>query len=184
MKVIRKYFLSCLLFCAVNLFCISTFAQHGSIQIINIDSARYLKEILQQKMFKNKVVFIDIWGVHCIPCIEEFAYSDALKRSFKNQRVVFLYLSLDYGHKDDKHMWEKMIKQKKLDGFHAFISADLYMNIWNDIKERISKDKMYLLPHYLIMDSSGSIAVSDAARPSTGSELYGQITEALKKSVF
>jgi hypothetical protein len=75
-----------------------------------------------------------------------------------------------------------MIKQKKLSGFHGFLSADLYMNIWSDIKESIPKDEMYLIPHYLITDSSGKIIVPDAARPSTGSELYTQITEILKNS--
>lgn len=181
MKLTRKYLLLSLLVCTVNPCCISLFAQSEGIQVINIDSARSLKEVLQQKMFRDKLVYIDIWGVHCIPCIEEFDHSDTLKKIFRNQKLAFLYLSLDYGHKDDRDIWLEMIKQKKLDGFHGFLSSDLYMKIWSDLKGSIPKNEMYLIPHYLITDSSGKIVVPDAARPSTGMELYTQITEALRK---
>jgi thiol-disulfide isomerase/thioredoxin len=140
-----------------------------------------LDSILNLKEFSGKTVYIDIWGVHCIPCIEEFDFNESLRNRFKGEPVEFLYLSLDYGHKDDKNLWHKMIHDKNLVGYNVFISAKLYLNIWKSIQDSINKKYMYLIPHYIITDPKGKIAFADAARPSTHDSLYHQIEAVVRK---
>ena len=44
---------------------------------IIVDSTNFYKsidDILMEKEFQNKVVYVDIWGARCPPCIKEFAF--------------------------------------------------------------------------------------------------------------
>jgi thiol-disulfide isomerase/thioredoxin len=157
------------------------FSQSAKVNIINGYGVGSLDTVLMQKEFTGKVVYIDIWGVHCIPCIEEFAFNEPLKNRFSNKEVAFLYLSLDYDHKDDNELWRKMIQAKNLVGYNMFISAKFYMNIWNSIRDSVNKKDMYLIPHYIIADRTGKIAFADAARPSSQDILYNQIEAVLQK---
>lgn len=160
---------------------ISASSQSAKVKIINGYGISSLDTLLMQKEFTGKVVYIDIWGVHCIPCIEEFAFNEPLKNRFNGKEVAFLYLSLDYDHKDDNALWRKMIQAKSLVGYNVFISAKFYMNIWNSIRDSVNKKDMYLIPHYIIADRTGKIAFADAARPSSQDVLYNQIEAVLQK---
>lgn len=156
-------------------------SQSAKVKTIKGYGISSLDSVLMQKEFAGKVVYIDIWGVHCIPCIEEFAYNEPLKNRFNGKDVAFLYLSLDYDHKDDYDLWRKMIQAKNLIGYNMFISAKFYMNIWNSIRDSVNKKDMYLIPHYIIADRNGKIAFADAARPSSQDILYNQIEAVLQK---
>lgn len=156
-------------------------SQSAKVRTINGYGISSLDSVLMRKEFTGKVVYIDIWGVHCIPCIEEFAFNEPLKKQFSSKDVAFLYLSLDYDHKDDNDLWLKMIQTKNLIGYNMFISAKFYMNIWNSIRDSVNKKNMYLIPHYIIADRNGKIAFADAARPSSHDILYNQIEAVLQK---
>jgi len=58
------------------------------------------------------------------------------------------------------------------------ISASLYLQIWNIIKDSVKE--MYFIPHYIIVDKTGKIVYADAARPSTKDILSRQLQIALK----
>lgn len=166
---------------SITLFSNPVSSQSSKVKTINGYKISSLDSVLIQKEFAGKVVYIDIWGVHCIPCIEEFAFNEPLKNKFNSEDVVFLYLSLDYEHKDDYELWRKMIRTKNLIGYNMFISAKFYMNIWNSIRDSVDKKDMYLIPHYIIADRNGKIAFADAARPSSHDVLYNQIEAVLQK---
>lgn len=166
---------------SITFFSNSVSSQSSKVKTINGYGISSLDSLLMRKEFTGKVVYIDIWGVHCIPCIEEFAFNEPLKKQFNSKDVAFLYLSLDYDHKDDNDLWRKMIQAKNLVGYNMFISAKFYMNIWNSIRDSVDKKDMYLIPHYIIADRTGKIAFADAARPSSQDILYSQIEAVLQK---
>jgi thiol-disulfide isomerase/thioredoxin len=156
-----------------------SFKSDSNIHFIEDKNLKTFKQVIQLNQFKNKIVYIDLWGTRCIPCIEEFAFNDAVKEKFKNKPVEYLYLAVDYGHPDDHSRWKEMTQDKKLTGYNMLISASLYKEVWNIIKDSVKS--MYLIPHYIILDKKGKIVYADAARPSAKDNLYRQLQFALKK---
>lgn len=59
-------------------------------------------EILKLEMFQNKVVYVDIWGTRCPPCLKEFEFLPELKNRFEKESLVFLYLCSPYSMEWDK----------------------------------------------------------------------------------
>jgi thiol-disulfide isomerase/thioredoxin len=117
--------------------CLPKFSSKAEAQVRVLEDKGYstLKEVVNLSPFRNKVVYVDIWGTRCIPCIEEFEFNSALKTRFKNKNVEYLYLAVDYGHSDDKTRWSKMIEDKNLSGYNMFVSKKLYIAVWQWIKE-------------------------------------------------
>jgi thiol-disulfide isomerase/thioredoxin len=68
------------------------------------------------KPFKNKVVYLDVWGTWCGPCKDELKYLPALKSRFKDKDVLFVYLDMDEDSKDAN--WREFIKTNGLTGIH------------------------------------------------------------------
>ena len=49
--------------------------------------------------FKGKLVFVDNWATWCRPCIGQRPHVDELAKKYKNDdRIVFLYISIDEDH--------------------------------------------------------------------------------------
>lgn len=157
---------------------IVSFRPTNDIQFIEAKNLKTFDQLRQLPQFKNKVVYIDMWGTRCIPCIEEFAFGSALKDTFRNKPVEYLYLAVDYGHPDDEQRWRKMAEEKRLTGHHI-LSKELYMDTWRTIKDSV-KD-MYMIPHYIILSKEGKIAFADAQRPSTKEKLYSQLQSVIDK---
>ncbi len=59
-----------------------------------------LHDVLQRPEFKNKVVYVDIWGTTCPPCFEELQkYSPLLTSHYKDaDDIAFLYICIDRHH--------------------------------------------------------------------------------------
>jgi len=115
---------------------------------------------------KGKVVYIDVWGTWCAPCIREIPYSKILQKEFvDNEEIVFLYVSID----KDKEAWKKkVLDDSEWEGLH----------IIND--GSISKAYIiYGLPRYIIIDKEGKIANIDAPRPSSGDVLVEELEKLL-----
>lgn len=82
------------------LFCEITYAQKSiaDFEIIE-DSTNIFKSIddyFKLDKFKGKVIYVDVWGTRCGPCIKEFEYHKGLKEKFKDKSVEFLYLRSPY----------------------------------------------------------------------------------------
>jgi thiol-disulfide isomerase/thioredoxin len=154
-----------------------SFGQRTKVKIIESKNLRTFDQVIKLDQFKDKVTYVDLWGVHCIPCIEEFQFNSKLKDHFKNQPVEYLYIAVDYGHPDDGDIWKKMIQDKNLVGFNLIASNELYKNIWQSLKDSV--ETMYLVPHYIIVNKKGGISFGDAARPSANDTLYNQIQSVL-----
>lgn len=158
----------------VALICQNVQAQSSKDFILYEDTTRFssLEQILALPEFKDKVVYIDMWGTRCGPCIQEFSYAPELKAAFAGKPVVFLYLKSPYNFDDSKE-WKEMIKKYNLKGIHVAMSISFYMDgFWDKYKKHYSERRMYTIPTYLVADRSGAIINFDAPRPSDKSKLY------------
>ncbi|MEQ8551937.1 MAG: TlpA disulfide reductase family protein [Cyclobacteriaceae bacterium] len=108
-----------------------------------------------RKEYPNKVLYIDLWGPWCKPCLNEFPHSKNLYASFKNQPIEFVYL----GCKSDKETWQKFIDRFELKGTHYLLTEDQF-NVFTGQFNLIG------FPRYMIIDQDGVIVDDDADRPS------------------
>lgn len=155
---------------------------------IIVDSISIYKSvdnILEMEELKNRVVYVDIWGTRCPPCLTEFEYIPLLKKRFKNDSIVFLYLCSPYSmHWDKKNeeLWQKIIKKHNLEGIHVLISAECYMSgFFERYKGKYTENRLYGIPTYLLVDKHGEIVDFDAPRPSSNEVLYNEIQKLLDK---
>lgn len=129
-----------------------------------INSFQKLKEA-----FKGKKLYIDIWATWCGPCKEEFKYKDAAKKVLAEKGVELLYISMDLDNRDEQ--WKKMIQYFGLDGQHIRTNDALR----NDMMNQFWDGKSYSIPRYILIDESGIIRKSNAARPSDVKQLQEQV---------
>ncbi len=123
-----------------------------------------LEELLAQ--FKGKVVYVDVWASWCGPCKREMPHSLKLQKEFKdNEDIVFLFLDVN----DQKPKWEKAVKQLQITGKHYYCSRQL-------AAEFMSRFGIRGIPRYMIVDKTGKIVNTNAARPS-----WPNVAEELKK---
>lgn len=138
-----------------------------------------IDSILKLKKFQNKVVYVDIWGTRCSPCIQEFGYLPALKEKFAKDSVAFLYLCSPYSVKWDKQnekRWHDLIIKHELKGVNVFISPECYdSGFFEKYKDNYTEERRYTIPMYLLVDRTGEIVNFNAPRPSTGELLYKDI---------
>ena len=65
--------------------------------------------------FKGQAVFLDFWASWCGPCIEDFPYLEQIKQQTRDQKVVFLSISLD-SRADE---WHQAVDEHGLTGVHV-----------------------------------------------------------------
>lgn len=154
----------------------NSFNGHEQVQLItNSDEIKTLEDLIKRKEFTNSILYIDIWGTRCGPCIYEFKYASELKDRYNGENIKFIYLSVAYSHFNDEQKWKNMIKKFNLVGFHSLIGVELYDNIM----KREGIERPYIIPHYILVDKDGKIVELNALRPSSKQELYNQIDKLL-----
>jgi thiol-disulfide isomerase/thioredoxin len=67
--------------------------------------------ILKLSDYKGKIVYVDVWGTWCGPCIEEIPDALKLQEAYDGKPIVFLYVALEYG-KNDIARWRSFIAGK------------------------------------------------------------------------
>ncbi len=143
--------------------------------IVVLKNKKSITEILASKEFKGKVVYGDMWGANCRPCLEELKnYTPALKERYaNNDNLVFLYVSINF-NKKVLGKWKELIASQKMTGYHlSFENLEDYSVIFNQVVG--SKDNEVVIPRYFIADRLGNIVVRNAKRPSDTTQLYSQI---------
>ncbi|MBC7848214.1 MAG: hypothetical protein H7Y31_00690 [Chitinophagaceae bacterium] len=138
-----------------------------------------LEELLLLPQLRNKVVYVDLWGTRCAPCIQEFAQIPALKQRYINKPVAFLYLKSPYGF-DDSREWKEMVYRYNLEGVNVSMSIQFYSeNFWKKYAAHYSEERMFAIPTYLIADKQGKIVDFDAARPGRKEALFASLDRLL-----
>lgn len=105
--------------------------------------------------FKGKVVYLDFWATNCGPCVAEIPDANKLKAQFKNQDVVFLYVSMD---RSVDHL-TNFIFNRGFDGNHLQAPKGFASQVALDYG-------ISAIPHYFLIDKKGNIANNNAPRPS------------------
>lgn len=115
---------------------------------------------------EGEMVLVDIWATWCKPCIEEFPYVEKLQEKFKNEKMNFVYVSVD----EDVEKWKKYLIENNQKNHAHFIE-----------KEKgtlFNKFRIESIPRYVLIDEHGYFIDADAPKPSSG-ELEKMIIEFL-----
>ena len=99
----------------------------------------------------GKVIYIDVWATWCSGCVKNIPAMYTLQEEFsEDPDLVFLFVSVD----EDLDRWKAYISK---------LPAGLHMNAHNS---GLYKDYMIGgIPHYMIIDASGDIYLSNAPGP-------------------
>jgi len=134
--------------------------------IENYGSYNSLKEL--SYIFKNRIIFVDFWATTCGYCKDEFKHSATLKELLNKKDIDMLYISFDKDNYDSQ--WQGMMKYYNLEGFHLRANDTL--------KDEIEKKfKVYGIPHYALINSTGDILINKTHSPSELKELEKELNQ-------
>ena len=114
-----------------------------------------LSSILEE--YNGYVIYVDFWASWCAPCRKMFPESKKLQKEFIDEKVLFLYLSLD----EDREGWYKVCREEQLTD-NSFLILNVRESSF--LKEMDIKT----IPRYLIYNTKGNIFQKDA--PSANNE--------------
>jgi thiol-disulfide isomerase/thioredoxin len=100
--------------------------------------------------YKGKVIFVDIWGTWCGPCLTNIKdYSHRLEEKFKGKDLIFMYLA----NRSPENAWRNYIKQQQLTG-EQIVHYRL-----PDRQQNLLEQKLNVrgFPTYFIIDRTGKI---------------------------
>lgn len=127
-------------------------------------------EGLMMQHFPDQTVYVDLWATWCVPCKEEFRFSDSLHQFVASRDISVLYISIDKDH--DEKKWEEMIAYYDLKGHHIRASESLIA----DIRKLIFHNNAITIPRYILV-KNGKIIEDNMMRPSARNLLYDQINK-------
>lgn len=115
--------------------------------------------------FRGKYVYIDLWASWCKPCLKEVPALQKLEKELKNDKVVFLSISIDT--KEDA--WKNKMKEKNMHG----------NQLWDPANSLGQALNVKGIPFFAIYDPEGRLYMHGAPRPSQGPGLV-MLLEGLK----
>lgn len=115
--------------------------------------------------FRGKYVYIDLWASWCKPCLKEVPALQKLEKELKNDKVVFLSISIDT--KEDA--WKNKMKEKSMHG----------NQLWDPTNSLGQALNVKGIPFFAIYDPEGRLYMHGAPRPSQGPGLV-MLLERLK----
>ncbi|MBQ8867212.1 MAG: TlpA family protein disulfide reductase [Bacteroidaceae bacterium] len=115
--------------------------------------------------FRGKYVYIDLWASWCSPCLKEVPALQKLEKELKNDKVVFLSISIDT--KEDA--WKNKMKEKNMHG----------NQLWDPTNSLGQALNVKGIPFFAIYDPEGRLYMHGAPRPSQGPGLV-MLLEGLK----
>ena len=101
---------------------------------------------LLRSRYAGKVVYIDVWGTWCSPCIAQMSELTELQKKYEGKEVVFVTLAVW----SPRERWVEMVGEGKIPGecfLFDFASATVFSTVCD----------FYMFPSHLLMDRSGRI---------------------------
>lgn len=108
---------------------------------------------------RGKLLFIDIWGTWCAPCIEEIPYLNKLQERYKNNKNV-LIMSIACDKESARPKWLAFLKSHKEMNWAQYQVTTEGDKILDDVYHTFG------IPRFMIIDKKGIIIDADAERPS------------------
>lgn len=131
------------------------------------DTTADILQVLGEK-YKGKVVYVDFWGPWCPPCMEEMKQMPALRKTFEDKPVVFLYLAIH----TSAESWEQGVRMAQIQGEHYRVSEKEF----DQLNKRIAVTSF---PRYLLIDKNGMIRLLNAPRPDNPEAVIDAINKLL-----
>lgn len=106
---------------------------------------------------KGKYVYIDVWATWCGPCRAEIPSLKKVEEKYHGKNIAFVSISVDVDKDHEK--WKNFVTEKQLGGIQLFADKN-----WNS--DFMISYGINSIPRFILIDPSGKIVKSDAARPS------------------
>jgi len=110
------------------------------------------------EMNPSKVMYVDVWGTTCGPCLKEFPHSRELHAKVDPEHILFVYLCTSARSEED---WKTKIRENDLGGQHFLLNREIGKAFYEELGERQRN------PYYFIIGKDGELAMKNAPRPSS-----------------
>lgn len=138
------------------------------------------------KRFEGRVIYIDVMASWCKPCIVELRESKKLQSYFEDNDIVKLYITIDNDKDIDKAF--VLIQNESLGGYfisclppNELVTSSLFREEIETLFMQDEDGNMDIsIPKYAIVNKTGEVVVSRAARPSNPVSLKRQLDKHLK----
>ena len=89
----------------------------------------HLDEFKERLEIQNDTLYVyNFWATWCIPCVKELPYFTKLSKEWKEEKVKFVFISLDDEEKIEKKLNPFLKKKKIID--ECLVMGDGKMNDW------------------------------------------------------
>jgi len=103
---------------------------------------------------RGKLVYIDIWGTWCAPCIQEIPALKKIEKEFRDKEIHFVSISI----RDKKEELLNFISENNLEGIQLF-SPNTDIPFFKDYQ-------LKTVPRFILIDKGGRILDAFAYKPS------------------
>ncbi|MEJ7680811.1 MAG: TlpA disulfide reductase family protein [Segetibacter sp.] len=105
---------------------------------------------------RGKLILIDFWATWCAPCRQEMPSLRKLMQEYKEDKVVFVSLSMD----KEVQPWRKYVIANNTEIKNNYIISDIEKSTF------VKQFGINSILRYMIIDKEGQIINSEAPRPS------------------
>lgn len=111
-------------------------------------------QLVTLESLKGKLVYIDIWGTWCYPCVQEIPALKKIEKEFRGSNIHFVSISI----RDKKENLISFINENNLAGIQLFApKLDILFFEFYQLKT---------VPRFILIDKEGKILDANAYKPS------------------
>ncbi len=114
------------------------------------------QDLLSQN--EGKLLYIDFWASHCVPCLVSMPYSKELVQQYQEEDITFVYISIDKKPEN----WKRAIAKTDISNHMASYMVDNSSD--NTLMATL---KVWEIPRYLLFNKNGELVQYRSFGPST-----------------
>lgn len=112
------------------------------------------KHLVTLESLRGKLVYVDIWGTWCFPCIQEIPSLKIIEKEFRDKDIYFVSICI----RDKKERFEKFVQENELFGIQLF-APDTDISFFKEYQ-------LKTVPRFILIDKIGKIIDANAYKPS------------------